>query len=135
MRGCSGCPHTPPLYTNNKLTPADGFTVPQQHLAKLRTSFLHPSGQTRTWRSKPDAERATTKFPHSEVSGTAACSVIVDGARAWKTGSIQDAWPTITCRRDFDPYGVKTFAVKGHSFGLALSDMERRDLIVFLKTL
>ena len=35
----------------------------------------------------------------------------------------------------FRPYGVKRFAVKGHSFGLALSDAERRDLIVFLKTL
>ena len=28
--GCAGC-HTPPLYTNNKLTPAEGFTVPEDH--------------------------------------------------------------------------------------------------------
>ncbi len=35
----------------------------------------------------------------------------------------------------FRPYGVKTFAVKGHSFGLALSAPEKRDLIAFLKTL
>lgn len=31
--GCAMC-HTPPLYTNNQLTPADGFTVPQEHLKK-----------------------------------------------------------------------------------------------------
>jgi hypothetical protein len=31
--GCAGC-HTPPLYTNNKLTPADGFTVPPDHMTK-----------------------------------------------------------------------------------------------------
>ena len=31
--GCAGC-HMPPLYTNNKLTPADGFKVPQAHCQK-----------------------------------------------------------------------------------------------------
>src|SRR5205809_4957835 len=31
---CATC-HTPPLYTNNKLTPADGFPVPDDH----RTRF------------------------------------------------------------------------------------------------
>lgn len=30
---CGMC-HTPPLYTNNKLTPAEGFTVPQEDLMK-----------------------------------------------------------------------------------------------------
>jgi hypothetical protein len=31
--GCAGC-HTPPLYTNNKLTPAEGFTIPEDHRKK-----------------------------------------------------------------------------------------------------
>src|SRR4029077_7643333 len=31
--GCAAC-HTPPLYTNNKLTPADGFNVPTDHREK-----------------------------------------------------------------------------------------------------
>ena len=30
---CGGC-HTPPLYTNNKLTPARGFSVPPEHRSK-----------------------------------------------------------------------------------------------------
>src|ERR1051325_7765305 len=30
--GCATC-HTPPLHTNNMLTPAVGFTVPAAHLA------------------------------------------------------------------------------------------------------
>ena len=34
-QGCAGC-HTPPLYTNNKLTPAEGFKVPDD----LRKSDL-----------------------------------------------------------------------------------------------
>ena len=29
-RGCGGC-HTPPLYTNNKLTLAAGYTAPEDH--------------------------------------------------------------------------------------------------------
>jgi hypothetical protein len=35
----------------------------------------------------------------------------------------------------FIPYGKKTYAVKGHSFGLDLSPQEKKDLIAFLKTL
>jgi CxxC motif-containing protein (DUF1111 family) len=31
--GCAAC-HTPSLYTNNKLTPAEGFKVPAEHLRK-----------------------------------------------------------------------------------------------------
>ena len=33
--GCAGC-HTPPLYTNNKLTPADGFKIPEAHPEEVR---------------------------------------------------------------------------------------------------
>ena len=32
----------------------------------------------------------------------------------------------------FRPYGVKTYAVKGHPFGLDLSAADRRALIAFL---
>jgi hypothetical protein len=35
----------------------------------------------------------------------------------------------------FKPYGVKTFAVKGHAFGLNLSADDNKALIAFLKTL
>ena len=35
----------------------------------------------------------------------------------------------------FKPYGMKTYAVKGHPFGLDLSTEDRRALIAFLKTL
>src|SRR5262249_57236806 len=31
--GCAVC-HTPPLYTNNSLTPADGFEIPSEHKAR-----------------------------------------------------------------------------------------------------
>jgi hypothetical protein len=35
--GCGAC-HTPPLYTNNKLTPAKAFSVPKEH--KLRYDII-----------------------------------------------------------------------------------------------
>ena len=35
----------------------------------------------------------------------------------------------------FKPYGAKTYAVKGHPFGLDLSVEDRKALISFLKTL
>ena len=35
----------------------------------------------------------------------------------------------------FKPYGVATYAVKGHPFGLDLTPQEKKDLIAFLKTL
>ena len=35
----------------------------------------------------------------------------------------------------FKPYGAKTYAVKGHPFGLKLSDDDKKALIAFLKTL
>ena len=35
----------------------------------------------------------------------------------------------------FMPYGAKTYAVKGHLFGLALSAEDKKSLIAFLNTL
>jgi hypothetical protein len=35
----------------------------------------------------------------------------------------------------FKPYGEKTYAVKGHPFGLTLSEDDRKALIAFLKML
>ena len=36
-QGCSVC-HTAPLYTNNKLTPAQGFAIPEGPLGEVRHS-------------------------------------------------------------------------------------------------
>ena len=35
----------------------------------------------------------------------------------------------------FKPYGARSYSVKGHPFGLDLSEEDRRALIAFLKTL
>jgi hypothetical protein len=55
--------------------------------------------------------------PHSKTSSTS-------GERS------RDYMPT-----GLKPYDAKTFAVKGHPFGLALSGDDKKALIAFLKTL
>src|SRR5438046_2222179 len=68
QQGCHAC-HTPPLYTNNKLTTAVGFAVPD----KLRKtdSILDVLRGNRSYIG--DAGRAagpgSTKSPHSEAYG------------------------------------------------------------------
>ena len=54
--GCAGC-HTPPLYTNNKLTLAEGFTPPKD-------ISCHPGRSARlSW------HRSRSRAPHTERNG------------------------------------------------------------------
>jgi hypothetical protein len=131
--GCAGC-HTPPLYTNNKLTPADGFTVPPDHLTKYDILAV---------RVGTDADlalktrRGTGYYKVPSLKGVWYRSMF--GHSGW-CATLEDWFDPKRLRGEyvptgFIPYGARTFAVKGHAFGLALSDTKRRDLIAFLKTL
>ena len=131
--GCAGC-HTPPLYTNNKLTPADGFRVPADHVTKYDILAV---------RVGTDADlalktrRGTGYYKVPSLKGLWYRSMF--GHSGW-CATLEDWFDPKRLRDDyvptgFRPYGTRTFAVKGHAFGLALSDAERRDLIAFLKTL
>jgi hypothetical protein len=68
--GCARC-HTPPLYTNNKLTLAEGFTPPGDIPTTLDV-LLILSVQIRDWPWPRAKERVTTKCPPLEGSGIAA---------------------------------------------------------------
>lgn len=131
--GCAGC-HTPPLYTNNKLTPVDGFKVPQDHLAKYDilpvTVGTDPDLALKTRRGTGYYKVPSLKgvWYRSMFGHSGWCATLEDWLDPKRLGD--DYVPT-----GFRPYGAKTFAVKGHPFGLALSEPERRDLIAFLKTL
>src|ERR1700722_16753701 len=60
---------------------------------------------------------------------------IADGAIPSKTGLIRVVRMTITFRRGSSLRSQDFYKVKGHPFGLWLSDDDRNALIAFLKTL
>lgn len=131
--GCTAC-HTPPLYTNNKLTPVDGFAVPADHHKKFdigpRSVGTDPTLAIGT-------RRGTGYYKVPSLKGV------------WYRGPFEHNGSVATLEDWFDPkrlrddyvptgfkgYGVKTRAVKGHRFGLDLSPEDRRALIAFLRTL
>jgi hypothetical protein len=131
--GCTKC-HTPPLYTNNKLTPAEGFKVPADHRAKyeiLPTSVGTDPDLTMKTR------RGTGYYKVPSLKGVWYRSMF--GHSGW-CASLEDWLDPARLNDDyiptgFKPYGAKTYAVKGHEFGLDLSPQQKKDLIAFLKTL
>ncbi len=131
--GCAGC-HTPPLYTNNKLTPAPGFQIPEEHKQKydiLPLSVGTDPALAMTTR------RGTGYYKVPSLRGV------------WYRGPFEHNGSMATLEDWFDPrrlrddyvptgfkgYGVKTRAVKGHEFGLKLGAEDKRALIAFLRTL
>ena len=131
--GCAMC-HTPPLYTNNKLTPAEGFTPPrdaEKSYDILPISVGTDPGLTMKTR------RGTGYYKVPSLKGVWYRGMF--GHSGW-CATLEDWFEPRRLRDDyvptgFRPYGAKTYAVKGHPFGLGLSDEDRRALIAFLKTL
>ena len=132
-QGCVMC-HTPPLYTSNKLTPAEGFIIPPDATAKfdiLPISVGTDPGLTMKTR------RGTGYYKVPSLKGVWYRGMF--GHSGW-CASLEDWFDPNRLRDDylptgFKPYGAKTFAVKGHPFGLDLSAEDRKALIAFLKTL
>jgi hypothetical protein len=131
--GCASC-HTPPLYTNNKLTPADGFKIPADHRAKYeilpRSVGTDPDLTLKTRRGTGYYKVPSLKgvWYRSMFGHSGWCATLEDWLDPKREND--DYIPT-----GFKPYGKKTYAVKGHPFGLDLSEQEKKDLIAFLKTL
>jgi hypothetical protein len=131
--GCAVC-HAPPLYTNNKLTPAAGFEVPADHFKKY--DILPQSIGTDPTLAL-GTRRGTGYYKVPSLRGV------------WYRGPFEHNGSVATLEDWFDParlkddyvptgfrgYDVKTRAVKGHEFGLRLSPDDKQALIAFLKTL
>jgi hypothetical protein len=131
--GCAGC-HTPPLYTNNKLTPAEGFTPPPDAAGKyaiLPFSVGTDSGLTTKTR------RGTGYYKVPSLKGVWYRSMF--GHSGW-CATLEDWFDPRRVRDDYVPTGFKPngdapYPVLGHPFGLTLSEEDRKALIAFLKTL
>jgi hypothetical protein len=131
--GCAAC-HTPPLYTNNKLTPVDGFKVPDEHRKKfdiLQISVgTDPRLTLKTRRGTgyykvPSLRGVWYRGPFEHNGSVATLEDWFD------RGRLRDYYvPT-----GFRGYGVRARAVNGHPFGLDLTIEDRKAMIRFLKTL
>ena len=132
-QGCITC-HTPPLYTNNMLTPVDGFEPPQEHLETYDIFNISvETDPTTTLQSRrgtgyykiPSLKGVWYQGPFFHNGELATLEDVLDPAR------LQDDYvPT-----GFKPAGVVTKAVKGHDFGTHLSPEDKEALIAFLKSL
>lgn len=132
--GCGRC-HTPPLYTNNKLTPVDGFEVSANH--PDRQSIVDFSLGTDPGLALA-TRRGTGFYKVPSLKGL------------WYRGPLQHSGQVASLEEWFDPRrlqpdfvtqggfrlpGAASAAVRGHEMGLRLAPQERQDLIAFLRTL
>jgi hypothetical protein len=131
--GCAMC-HTPPLYSNNKLTLAEGFTPPpgaeQKYDIMPISVGTDPNLALKT-------RRGTGYYKVPSLKGVWYRSMF--GHSGW-CATLEDWFDPRRLRDDyvprgFKPYGTKTYAVKGHPFGLDLNAEDKKALIAFLKTL
>lgn len=126
--------HTPPLYTNNKITLARGFARPQD--APVSLDILPVSVGT-----DPGLALATRKGTgyykvpslqgvwyrgHYLHDGSAASLEEMFDPDRLKETHVPEGW---------SPPGTKTRAIPGHPFGLGLKPEERKQLLAFLRTL
>jgi hypothetical protein len=131
--GCPGC-HTPPLYTNNKLTLAQGFVPPKETPASLDVLTISvgtDSGlalETRkgTGYYKVPSLKGVWYRGHFLHDGSVASLEEMFNRDRLQTTHEPGGWT---------PPGSKTRAIKGHEFGLSLKPDEREQLIAFLRTL
>jgi hypothetical protein len=132
----AGCPicHTPPLYTNNKLTLASGFKPPEDH--PLHADILNVSVGTDS-NLALKTRKGTGFYKVPSLKGVWYRGLYEhDGA----VSSLEDWFDPDRLRDDYVPtgfkgYRVKTRAITGHEFGLKLSTGDRAALIAFLRTL
>jgi hypothetical protein len=133
VEGCAAC-HTPPLYTNNKLTPAVSFDVPPEHREKYDVLDVSvgtdPNLTLRT-------RRATGYYKVPSLRGVWYRSHF--GHSGW-CATLDDWFDPARLRDDYVPTGFRdigkeSHAVPGHEFGLGLPAEDRSALIAFLKTL
>lgn len=131
--GCVTC-HTPPLYTNNELTPALGFTPPKDHFENYEIFDISVE-------TDPGlalfTRRSTGYYKVPSLRGLWYRSPLLhDGSLT----TLEELLDPNRLQGDFVPTGFKGAgvehrAVPGHPFGLELSEADKSALIAYLKTL
>lgn len=130
QQGCIGC-HTPPLYTNNMLTPALGFTIPDD--LRKTDAILDVSVGTDPTLAMT-TRRGTGFYKVPSLRGVWYRNAFGHGG--W-VDTLEDWLDPARLNDDFLPSGPghRKGAIKGHEFGLKLAPADKEALIAFLKTL
>ncbi|HYM12157.1 MAG TPA: di-heme oxidoredictase family protein, partial [Bryobacterales bacterium] len=131
--GCAAC-HTPPLYTNNKLIPVEGFEPPARD--EQRFNVLDARLGTDP-RYALETHKGTGYYKVPSLKGVWYRGPFEHNGAA---ATLEDWFDSARLRPDYVPTGFKgydgkTRSVKGHGFGLRLSAREKQALLAFLKTL
>lgn len=108
---CSTC-HTPPLYTNNKLIPVDGFNPADAEWVMKRRIGLDP-------RTALATKKGTGYYKVPSLLGV------------WYRGPFEHNGRAATLEEWFDPERE----APGHPFGVKLAAKDKQALIAFLRTL
>jgi mono/diheme cytochrome c family protein len=130
---CGTC-HSPPLYTNNKLTLAKGFSLPEDH--PYKTDVIPISVGTDPGLALK-TRKGTGLYKVPSLKGVWYRGLLShDGSVA----TLEDWFDPARLRGDYVPTGFKGYkvtrrAVPGHEFGLNLTAEEKAALIAFLRTL
>lgn len=123
--GCNGC-HTAPLYTNNKLTPADGFAAP----STADNSNIVPITVGTDNRLALRTRRGTGYYKVPSLKGLWYRSPLEHGG---SVASLEDWFNPARLRSGDKTRGGQP--VRGHQFGMSLTEAERTALVAFLRTL
>jgi hypothetical protein len=128
---CARC-HTPPLYTSNKLTLAEGFSPPDDSPLDIVHTSVHtdPGLALRTRKGTgfykvPSLKGVWYRGHYLHDGSVASLEEMFDPDRLSPEHE----------PKGFTPPGVPRRAVPGHEFGLKLAPDERAELIAFLRTL
>jgi hypothetical protein len=130
QQGCGGC-HTPPLYTNNKLTPAPGFQVPED-LRKTGDIMNVSVGTDPTLATQ--TRRGTGFYKVPSLRGVWYRNAFSHSGQA---DTLEEWFDPARLQPDYIPKGfhLGPSPIQGHEFGLRLAPKDRQALIAFLKTL
>ena len=126
---CTRC-HTPPLYTNNKLTLAAGFKT-----AKALPDVVQVSlGTDANLALKTRKGTGLYRVPSLRMLWLEP-GFLHDGS----IGSLEELFDPARLKPDFRSSNwhpsTPAHAIPGHSFGLSLTAQQRADLVAFLRTL
>lgn len=130
--GCAGC-HTPPFYTSNKLTPAEGFDPPAGHASQFNllpiSARTDPGLALRTRKGTGYYRVPSLRMVHLDRC------FLHDGS----IGTLEELFNPARLKPEFRSSNwhpsATPHAVKGHPFGLDLPASDRAALVAFLKTL